>query len=40
MVLCDDLAGWDVAGWSRREAQEGGIYVFLQLIHVVQQKLK
>ena len=23
-MLCDDLAGWDVAGWSRREAQEGG----------------
>ena len=23
-MLCDDLAGWDVAGWSGREAPEGG----------------
>ena len=37
-MLCDDLEGWDgeLGGKLKRE----GIYVFLQLIHVVvQQKL-
>ena len=39
-MLCDDLEGQDREGG--REAQEGGdmgIYVYIQLIHFVQQKL-
>ena len=40
MVLCDHIEGWDREGG--REAQEGGdmgIYVYIQLIHLVKQKL-
>ena len=37
MVFCDDLQGWGrgVGGRVKRE----GIYVYIELIHVVQQKL-
>ena len=33
-VLCDDLEGWD-RGW---EAQDGGTYVYMQLIHTAVQQ--
>ena len=37
-MLCDDLKGWD--RWCGKEAQEGGIYVYICIIHVfIQQKL-
>ena len=35
-MFCDDLVGWD--GWGGRLKREG-IYVYIWLIHVVQQKL-
>ena len=37
LVLCDDLVGWDGAG---REILEGGVYVYTELIHTAQQKLR
>ena len=38
MVLCDDLEGWDGGGVEGRLKRKG-IYVYLQLIHFVRQKL-
>ena len=35
-VLCDGPEGW--GGGVGGEAYEGGVYVYLRLIHVVQQK--
>ena len=32
LVLCEDLEGWDGV---EREAQEGGVYVYLWLIHII-----
>ena len=32
-MLCDDLEGWN--GWGGREDQREGIYVCLELIHIV-----
>ena len=38
MVLCDDLEGWG-RSWGGKEAQEeGNLYVYLPLIHVVVQQ--
>ena len=37
MELCDDLEGWDAEVGGRLERE--GIYVYLQLSHIVQQKL-
>ena len=37
-MVCDDLEGWDGRDGGR-EAQGEGIYVYLQLIHIVVQKL-
>ena len=36
--LCDDLEGWDGVSMGGRLKREG-IYVYLQVIHVVQEKL-
>jgi len=36
-VLCDDLEGW-AGGGDGKEVQEGGIYVYLWLIHTVIQQ--
>ena len=33
-MLCDDLKGWD-GGWGGREVQEGGVNVYLWLVHTV-----
>ena len=38
-MLCGDLGGWN-GRWDGREVQEGGDYVYIQLIHfALQQKL-
>ena len=38
LVLCDDLEGWG-RSWGGKEAQEeGNLYVYLPLIHVVVQQ--
>ena len=34
-MLCDDLEGWGGSGSGKEAQEEGNIYVYLPLIHVV-----
>ena len=37
MVFCDNLEGWD-EGSGRKVQEEGGIYVYIELIYFIVQK--